>query len=134
MFKILKVRARNTEFGYKPRFYDPDKEALQAKINSRKNKNADGEVTKLNLRQEFGSMRRQGSSRSSAGTSGRTSYFRLGLILVTLIVIAYVVINTWLPKFMEMLFPVHDEVQYELLDPYENFDEATPPTSRELNK
>ncbi len=117
IFNLGKVKKR--EFGYKPRFYDSDKEELQRRIKERSKGNAEGNLTKSRLRNEFKSMR---NSNSGSGNYLKSaSFLRLIVIIIALLVFSYIIINKWLPDFIEAVFP-EEQQQYEILDKYEEFE------------
>ncbi|BDS09629.1 hypothetical protein [Aureispira anguillae] len=104
------------EFGYKPRYYDADKEALERRIKGREEANAKGALTKMRLRQEFGNYK------SSDGTHRKGSFvtsssFRLLLIIILLSMASYIVLDSLLPQLLEYWFPLEHQ-EYELLEKY----------------
>ncbi len=121
MFQLFNLKVKKREFGYQPRYYDADKEEFDRRVNARKNENKSGELSKMRIKKEFGYMR-HGSNTSFTGTSflRSASFYRLIIIIVVLLLVSSFVLNTWLPKFMDMLFPLEQQ-QYELLDKYEDY-------------
>lgn len=108
-----KFKAR--EFGYKPRFYDVDKEALERRIKARSNANS-GELTKMRIRQEFGNYKYSDVKSKRGGIIGSSS-FRLLLIIVLLSIVSYFVLENVLPQLLEYWFPLETQ-EYELLEEY----------------
>lgn len=104
------------EFGYKPRFYDADKEALERRIKNRKDQNAKGDLTKMRIRQEFGNYKYTDSKHKRKSLTSSSS-FRLLLIIVVLSVASYFVLDSLLPKLMKQWFPLESQ-EYELLEEY----------------
>jgi|VirMetMinimDraft_7_1064189.scaffolds.fasta_scaffold307170_1 hypothetical protein len=111
------TKFKSREFGYKPRFYDADKEALERRKKGRKNQNASGELTKLRIRQEFGNYKYADSKTKSKGLTSSSS-FRLLLIIIFLSVGSYFVLDNLLPKLMKSWFPLESQ-EYELLEEYD---------------
>jgi hypothetical protein len=110
------TKFKSREFGYKPRFYDADKEALERRKNGRKNQNSTGELTKLRIRQEFGNYKYADSKTKSKGLTSSSS-FRLLLIIIFLSIGSYFVLDNLLPKLMKNWFPLESQ-EYELLEEY----------------
>ena len=122
MFRLFNLKTKKREFGYHPRYYDADKEALEKRIRARENNNNDGALTKARLKREFGTMR-GGTGRKIDGNFMQSSSFvRLIAIIAILCIISYLVLDYWLPEFMKMLFP-QEYMQQEILEPYDGFDE-----------
>ena len=118
IFSTTKFKPR--EFGYKPRFYDPDKEELERRIKSRKLTNDKGDLTKSRLRKEFSGYRSADAKHSKNNSFLTSSSFRLILIVVFLMIASYFVLDNLLPQFMEYLYPGENE-GYELLEEYDEF-------------
>lgn len=122
MFNIFKSNFQPREFGYKPRFYNAEREELQNRIRARQQRGLnDSEETRLRLRQHFGNYKRGGGSAGGyGGVSARLqtgSTLRLLIIVVLLSAASYVVIENWLPELMNAWFP-QENTEYELLDEY----------------
>lgn len=95
------------EFAYKPRFYDPEKEALQERIKNRLESD-DFELVKMRIRREFSSNRRK-----KPGLFAPSSSFRIILIIMLLLVFSYIVLENLLPQLMESWFPELEEKEVE---------------------
>jgi hypothetical protein len=119
MFKIFNLKVKKREFGYKPRYYDEDKEELSERIRTRLEENKDGAGTKSRIRKEFSHLRHQ--PKVGKKSAGAAPFYRLVIILVALILLTSFILNQWLPKLMTALFPEQQE-QYEVLDRFEDFD------------
>ena len=122
MFRLFNLKVKKREFGYQPRYYDADKEALEKRIRARESNNKDGELTKARLKREFGSMRGGARTSSNGSFLQSSSFVRLIAIIAILCIISYLVLDHWLPEFMRMLFP-QEYMQQEILEPYDGFDE-----------
>ena len=112
------TKFKSREFGYKPRFYDADKEALERRIKGRANQNATGDLTKMRIRQEFGNYKYEDNKHKSKGLTSSSS-FRLLLIIVFLSIGSYFVLDNLLPKLMKSWFPLESQ-EYELLEEYDH--------------
>mgnify|MGYP000037857668 CR=1 FL=1 len=110
------TKFKSREFGYKPRFYDADKEALERRKKGRANQNEKGDLTKMRIRQEFGNYKYADSKQKSKGFTSSSS-FRLLLIIVFLSIGSYFVLDNLLPKLMKNWFPLESQ-EYELLEEY----------------
>jgi len=108
------TKFQSREFGYKPRFYDADKEALERRMRGRTNQNTSGDLTKMRIRQEFGNYKSADSKNKGLTNS---SSFRLLLIIIFLSVGSYFVLDNLLPKLMKNWFPLESQ-EYELLEEY----------------
>lgn len=105
-------RFKSREFGYKPRFYDPDKEALEKRIKIRQAKVNDHEMRKMRLRQEFSYLKHQEASKKV-----KTSSLRLLVIIIILGAASYLVLDRLLPDLLESWFGTPES--YEMLDEYD---------------
>lgn len=115
MMNLLNTKHKERGFGYKPRYYDPDKEALDLRLKRRRISNNDkGEISKARIRQEFRHIKRNPIGSKSFVKS---SSFRLIGIIVILLVFSLVVLDQLLPAFMTYLFP-EMHVEQELLDEF----------------
>lgn len=111
------TKFKSREFGYKPRFYDADKEALERRIKGRQNANNNkGDLTKMRLRQEFGSYKSSDAKLRKGGFVSSPS-FRLLLIIILLSIASYFVLDNLLPQLMEYWFPLESQ-EYEFLEEY----------------
>lgn len=112
------TKFKSREFGYKPRFYDADKEALERRIKNRENakNNSKGDLTKMRLRQEFGNYKSSDAKLRKGGFIGSSS-FRLLLIIILLSIASYFVLDNLLPQLMEYWFPLEHQ-EYEFLEEY----------------
>lgn len=110
------TKFKSREFGYKPRFYDADKEALERRINSKKNQPTTGDLTKMRIRQEFGNYKSVENKHKNKGLTSSSS-FRLLLIIIFLSIGSYFVLDNLLPKLMKNWFPLESQ-EYELLEEY----------------
>ncbi len=123
MFRLFKtLHQESREFGYKPRYYDAEKEALEERIRRRQNRGlTNAEETRLRLRQEFSHYKRgSGQAGGYGGVSSRLktgSTIRLLIIIGVLCWLSYIVLENWLPEFLEYLAPVEPE-EYEILEEY----------------
>lgn len=122
LFKTIQQDPR--EFGYKPRYYDAEREALEKRILLRQNRGLnDSEETRLRLRQEFSNYKRgSGQAGGYGGVSARLktgSTIRLIIIIGLLCWLSYIVLEIWLPDFLEYLAPVEPE-EYDLLEEYDH--------------
>jgi len=113
------VNRKKREFGYKPRYYDADKDQFQKHVERRVKGNNKGYVTKSNIRKQFTQHKNQKASAKNFLRSG--GFYRLITIIIVLLLVSYVVLNTFLPRFMQSLFP-EEYKQYEVLDRYEAFE------------
>jgi hypothetical protein len=113
LFSSTRFKAR--EFGYKPRFYDADKEALEKRIKGRQRREQDGERVKYRLRQEFDNYKTADNKRKGVNN---TSSIRLLLIIIILGVSSYIVLDNLLPKLMDSWFPEQNQ-GYEFLEEYD---------------
>lgn len=115
MLKLFKtIQQPQREFGYKPRYYDAEREALEKRIRARENRGlSDSESARLRLSQEFGRYKRGGGDAGGyGGVSSRMqtgSTLRLLFIIIILSAASYVVLETWLPDMMKMWFPTEFE-------------------------
>lgn len=124
LFKTLQQESK--EFGYKPRYYDAEREALEKRVRLRQNRGLnDAEETRLRLRQEFSNYKRGGGQAGGyGGVSARLktgSTIRLLIIIGVLCWVSYIVLEQWLPGFMRYLEPV-EPPQHELLEEYDDFE------------
>lgn len=107
MLKFFKLGGREPRgFGYQPRFYDADKEALENRVRAaegRKTGNIDREVTKMRIREEL-RLAREIAKREHRGLwSG--GILRLLIILGILTAAAYAALERWLPGLLHFWFP-----------------------------
>ena len=92
----IKKQMQPRQFDYRPRFYDPDKEAREERYaQSSSEYTAERMRTRIKARRE----RQMNEKRYSV------SFIRLFLILGLIIIGGYVALNVLLPGFVQMLFP-----------------------------
>lgn len=113
LFRTSNLKPR--QFEYKPRYYDPEKEALERKMKARANDNS-AEMTKLRLRREFGSYR-AGTTTKHSSSFVSSSSFRLLLIVCFLLIASYFVLESLLPQFLAYLYPENQGI--EMLEEYD---------------
>ena len=106
-------RFKSKEFGYKPRFYDPDKEAFEKRVRLRQVSSDDQELRRFRLKQEFSHMKHQ----DHKVKGHRTSTIRLLIIIVILGSASYLVLDRLLPDLLENWFGALEE--YEMLDEFD---------------
>ncbi len=96
MFKTI----GNQRYEYKPRYYDPDKEALQERIRLRERvKAGDKDAIKQSMRQ---SMRRQRDKKETSDYIAKSNVTIL-VVFTALLLIAVLALNTYLPEFLEVV-------------------------------
>lgn len=103
-FKMKKHESRG--FKYQPRFYNKDKEEIKSRIKAaeaRKANSQDGEAAKLRIREEL--RRARSLSRREHRGLWNGSTFRMLIILIVLMIVAYVALNQWLPGLLDFWFP-----------------------------
>lgn len=110
------TKFKSREFGYKPRYYDADKEALERRVKNREASNNTGDLTKMRLRAEFGNYKSADAKHQRGGFVSSSS-FRLLLIVILLSIASYFVLDNLLPQLMEYWFPLESQ-QYEFLEEY----------------
>lgn len=106
MLNIFKNKHQNREFTYKPRFYDPDKEALRERIALRERvtkAQENAELSKIRISQQFEEYRR--TRKKSMGLWKNSSTLRIFLILGILLSLAYLALDRWMPALMHFWFP-----------------------------
>ncbi len=99
-FKFKKPETRG--FKYQPRYYNPQEEVLQSKIN-RYNQKQDGEMAKARVSQSFASYRLKDRQQSKTWS---TANMRLVLILLGFFALFYFISNKYSGLFMQFLSPV----------------------------
>ncbi|MEM1321359.1 MAG: hypothetical protein AAGG75_13975 [Bacteroidota bacterium] len=103
IFRVFKT-PRHQKFEYRPRYWDPDKEALEDRLKKfEEGKEKDPDAIKARIASGF---RRQGRGGGN-NTALRGRYmFRSNMLLLVVIVallfISYFFISVYLPNFMEM--------------------------------
>ncbi|MCH2023309.1 MAG: hypothetical protein MK207_12605 [Saprospiraceae bacterium] len=118
MFKFFNTtKFKPREFGYKPRFYDPEKEEFESRIKNRAKNNLKGEQTKSRIHREFNNLKSGNESKKGKGLT--SSSLRLFFIIIILAIASYFVLDNLLPKLIQNWFPEQNE-QYEFLEEYEN--------------
>lgn len=91
-FRITKLPSHK-RFTYHPRYWDPEKEALEARLKKyrdRKDGESDVELTKSRISSNFRARRGGGKF-----TSSRKGNFRLVVILITIIILTYFFLNRY---------------------------------------
>lgn len=101
IFKFTKV-PKPKPFGYKPRFYDPEKEERDNRIARAQRIRGDGpEGVKTRLK---GSFRRNFNTEAAGRKEQmRRSNFRLILIIAVLVLLTYFILNSNLPGLTKWL-------------------------------
>lgn len=90
----------NQRYDYKPRYYDPDKEALQERLDlKRRAKAGDKEAIKTQMRN---SMRRQ-VDKKTASKHANNSNIMIMAIFAILLVMSVFALNVYLPEFLEVV-------------------------------
>lgn len=109
MFGFLKVKKHESRgFSYKPRYFDPEKEALRQKISAAekaegKSLNEDTESVKSRIRD---SMRHaKNVNRRDMRGLWRGGNVRIVAILIALIFFFYIAMTKFLPVIVQMFFP-----------------------------
>lgn len=110
MLNFWKNKHQPREFTYKPRFYNPEKEALRERVERREriresSQQPDAEQfdgNKNRIANHFEEYRR--TRRSSKSILGNST-LRLVVIFVILLYFAYTVLDRWLPALMQYWFP-----------------------------
>ena len=96
MFKTI----GNQRYDYKPRYYDPDKEAMQQRIRLReKVKAGDKDAIKQSMRN---SMRRQRDKQETSDYIAKSNVTIL-VVFTALLLIAILALNMYLPEFLEVV-------------------------------
>lgn len=96
MFKTI----GNQRYEYKPRFYDPDKEALKERLKLKERVRAgDKAAIKQSMRN---SMSRQRDKQTTSDYVAKSNVTVL-VIFTALIVIAILALNLYLPEFLEVV-------------------------------
>jgi len=110
MFGFVKFKKPESRgFKYKPRYYDPEKEALQHKIKAKLEEqsmelNSDNfEREKLKERISLGFKERTDSRRNPRGL-WKGSNTRMALIIVALLFFSYWVLHQFSPVFIRFVF------------------------------
>jgi Flp pilus assembly protein TadB len=89
---------RNQRYDYIPRYYDPEKEALQERINQI-NKAKEGDLTAIRGRMRD-NMRRQRDKKGASKQITRSS-ITFSIVLVVLMLIAIAALSVYLPEYLE---------------------------------
>ena len=90
-------RPRPKEFGFKPRYYDPDKEDLEKRLEKYKkadNNNDDANVEHLKERIRFGMHNKLYGNADIKKKEVRNSNLRLLYIIIVLIIITYAILQS----------------------------------------
>jgi hypothetical protein len=85
-------RIKPKEFGFMPRYYDKDKEDLQARLAKYDREVDNAELMKARIRSRF--KYHSGEGTPSYREASRKSNFRLVLIIMTLALAAYVILQS----------------------------------------
>lgn len=96
-------RTKHRSFDYIPRYYDPEKEELEARLKQYKKTDtpSEGNDTELAKQRIRGSFKRNSRASSEATKiANRKSNMRLLMIIATLLLITYYFINNYLPKIV----------------------------------
>ena len=100
-FRFLKVQKvpKHKSFDYNPRYYDPKKEELERRIEIAKGKVGNSpEATKARIRHQLR------NSRNNNPALRRQQVFKsnmlLLVIIVALVVIAFMILNVYLPRIV----------------------------------
>ena len=103
IFRVFKT-PRHQKFEYRPRYWDPDKEALEERLKKFEQSNEkDPDAIKARIASGF--RRQSRSSSSNSALRGRymfRSNMLLLIVIVALLFISYFFISVYLPNFMEM--------------------------------
>jgi hypothetical protein len=110
MFGFLKIKKHESKgFKYKPRFYDAEKEALNAKA---KAINSSEEISETDTEKEFVKIRIKEELQHAKTTARRDmrglwkgGNLRLISIIIILVLISYFILHRFLPAFIQYLFP-----------------------------
>ncbi len=96
---------RHQQFEYRPRFWDPDKEAMEERLREiEKLKNKDPEAIKARIASGFrrGGGYHQGAWRARTRQTRRSNMILL-LLVVVLLVLSYIFLNVYLPGIVESI-------------------------------
>lgn len=90
----------NQRYEYKPRYYNPDKEALEERMELRKRAKAgDKDAIKARMRD---SMRRQRNKKTSSKIVVQSNVMVMTIFTV-LLILALVAMNSYLPEVLEVM-------------------------------
>lgn len=93
-------KIKHRQFDYIPRYYDPDKEELEARINSYRSENENAEVMKARIK---GGFRRKYRSENDYIRNSRQRSNRILIItLVALLLLTALFISEYLPKIVSI--------------------------------
>lgn len=105
LMRFFKV-PKNQKFDYKPRYWDPKKEALEERLSKYKKENkGDTEAVKKRLRRGFQGKKTVGfkESRAIRKKELRRSNRVLLLTIVFLVVIAYLLFEVYLTEIIDFI-------------------------------
>jgi len=103
MIKIYTFRKpKRRDCGYQPRYFNKEEEERKSRLKRRGDRNNDGEITKLRIRDQFREYR---DHRRTPRGLWNGSTLRLALIFAILIVIASFALREGLPALMKYIFP-----------------------------
>ena len=91
-------RIKNRQFDYNPRFYDPDKEALESRLKMYKAEAESSELAKERIRGGF--RRKYGTKNDYTRAANKRSNMILLATLVSLILITIFFIMEYLPRII----------------------------------
>lgn len=98
---------QNRSFDYKPRYWDPDKEALEEQLRQAEIRKEDTlEASKARI---SNSLRRKGGGQYNPGLRRKEvikANTRLLMIIVLLCILAYILVNVYLPDIEKALYGI----------------------------
>ena len=90
----------NQRYEYKPRYYNPDKEAMDERMNLRKRAKAgDKDAIKARMRD---SMRRQKDKNQNTQIVAKSNIMVLGIFAI-LLILSMIALNSYLPEVLEIM-------------------------------
>ena len=90
----------NQRYEYKPRYYNPDKEAMDERMNLRKKAKAgDKDAIKARMRD---SMRRQKDKKQNTQIVAKSNVMVLGIFAI-LLILTMIALNSYLPEVLEVM-------------------------------
>jgi hypothetical protein len=90
----------NQRYEYKPRYYNPDKEAMDERMNLRKRAKAgDKDAIKARMRD---SMRRQKDKKQNTQIVAKSNVMVLGIFAI-LLILTMIALNSYLPEVLEVM-------------------------------
>ena len=100
LFSFFKT-PRHQKFEYKPRYWDPEKEELNRRIEAAKRENKDPDAIKSRISSGMRRHYKYGSRSNSRGS--KKSTIRLFVIIGFLLLFTYYFLVVYLPRFEEYL-------------------------------